>query len=67
MPKPSREFRVLHDFTFVPRPSVVQTYKAGAIVRGLTRECVQAGLAENALQPLTANKGASTDGETDDL
>lgn len=66
MPR-QKEYRVRHDWTFVPRPSVVQTFKAGAIVRGLTRECVEAGLAENALQPLTAEKGASTDGETDDL
>lgn len=66
MPRQSKEYRVLHDFTFVPSPSVVQTFKEGAIVRGLTRECVKAGLAENALQPLTAKRGNSN-GKTDDL
>ena len=66
MPK-QKEYRVLHDFTFVPRPSVVQTFTAGTIVRGLTRDCVEAGIAENALQPLTANKGDLSNGETDDL
>lgn len=60
MPEPSRkEYRVLRDWDFVPRPNVVQAFKAGTIARGLTRACASAGVAAGALQPINAERGLS--------
>jgi hypothetical protein len=50
-----KEYAVLRDWTFSPRPNVVQAFKAGTIAKGLTRRCVIAGIAANALQPLNAH------------
>lgn len=69
MPKGSqKEYRVLRDWTFVPARNVVQTFKVGTIARGLTRRCIEAGIAANALQPLTpAIKRSLSHGKTDHL
>lgn len=51
MPR-KKEYLVLRSFDWSPRPNVVQAYKAGKVVSGLTRTCVARGLASKALQPL---------------
>jgi hypothetical protein len=68
MPKRSaKEYEVLRDWTFVHSRSVVQVFKTGTIARGLTRRCVEAGIAANALQPMTASKRSTSHGKTDHL
>jgi hypothetical protein len=68
MPKKSvQEYRVLRDWTFVPTRTVVQTFKVGTIARGLTRRCVEAGIAASALQPMTASNRSTSHGKTDHL
>lgn len=47
-----KEYRVLRDWTFSPRPNVVQAFKAGTIAKGLTRRCAEAGIAASALQQI---------------
>ncbi len=68
MPKPSvKEYRVLRDWSFCPTRTSVQAFKAGTIAKGLTRRCVEAGIAANALQPLIAIKRSHPHGKTDNL
>ena len=40
MPR-KREYLVLADFDFCPRPGVVMAFKAGRKVKGLTRACLE--------------------------
>jgi hypothetical protein len=68
MPRSSqKKYRVVRDWTFVPSRNVVQTFKVGTIAQGLTRRCVEAGIAANALQPLTARKRSLSNGKTHHL
>ena len=68
MPKKSiKEYRVIRDWTFVPTRNVVQVFKTGTIARGLTRRCIEAGIAANALEPSTAIRRNSSNGKTDNL
>lgn len=68
MPKGSqKEYRVLRDWTFVPARNMVQAFKAGTVARGLTRRCIEAGIAANALEPSSAIKRRSSHGKTDHL
>lgn len=63
----SKEYEVLRDWTFVHTRNIVQAFKAGTIARGLTRRCVEAGIAANALQPMTASNRRTSHGKTDNL
>ena len=47
-----KAFLVLRAFDWSPRASVIQTFKAGQIVHGLTRECIAKGMKSNALKRL---------------
>lgn len=39
MPR-QRQYLVLEDFDFSPRPGVVMAYRAGEVRKGLTRACL---------------------------
>ena len=62
MPRKSKAWTVVRAFDFVPRPTVVQTFRPGQEVRGLPRACVAKGLALGALKPKETR-----DGEADDV
>ena len=62
-----KEYRVLRDWTFCPTRNVVQTFRVGTIARGLTRRCVEAGIAADALQPIPAIRRSLSNGKTYNL
>lgn len=65
MPKRNTTYLVLRRFDFAPRPNVVQAFKEGQEVRGLTRACVAHGTSLGALMKLKTEEPSN--GETDHL
>jgi hypothetical protein len=62
-----KEYRVLRDWSFAATRTSVQAFKVGTIAKGLTRRCAEAGIAANALQPMTASNRRSSHGKTDNV